>query len=620
VEYIKLSKKIIFILCVCLASTNMNAQKNKFSEKLITSYRPLISWEDSQLIFEDVDNDGDPDILRTMMNGDIPVMWIDDDDDMTINDLEGDMDSDCMLIDRNKDGKYGHAKDIIIDFGDEDGDGDADIQVIIDNEDLSKTAFSYPTGTYMIVVDTDDDQVFNYINWNTVLIKAWDHNGLSHFFKDYLGQSLFLKAHTSTFNIDDVRKNWENPFLFFDADGDNLTEYTLRFTDNAPSINGIPPHPENGVIEDKDRGVQFSGFIDRADMSFDLDNDNGPGNEFDLDMTLQFKGKGFSYSDQKHVFKSLKGLEGTDEYFYDKRIRNNDVLLYPDHQNGYNLIFDRGEWDQCWFTFDEDDDCLRWERVELYEPLDLFKIGQKNGGLDNLRQSDASGDRGEWDTDNSGKGNLYVSSFDGRIHLYGAEWGAWRIDQEATYYQGYGGIYGDLYDDTNFREQMEPEKFATIKYEDTDGNSFIDKIMYDLDGDTLFEKTVLLSDLGISDECEIIITSEMDYSDFVRLHKKVAEDLWNNAQVALFVAKQYGINTDWYANLQVPNSLREKYHYGYWLNFYMHLDLINFATMKKDEELLKKVEKAYYSGDWMPLLRNDTSKNALDIKNAGVEE
>lgn len=579
----------IFILIYC----NLSAQHVERNKQLLTSYRPMLPTDISQIIYEDLDNDGDPDILKTKINGDMPVMWIDDDDDMKQGDLEGDLDSDCMLVDRNKDGKYGHEMDFIVDFGDEDGDGDADIQVIVDNADLSKTAVSFP-GHYMIVVDTDDDKVFNYINWNKILLKCWEHNGLSHFFEDYLGQSLFLKMHTSTFNINDIQKNWENPFLFFDPDNDNISEYAIRVCDTHKVIKDIPPHPENGNIKDEDRGIIFDGYIDHADISFDMDNDNAPGNEFDFDMSFRFKGKGFSYIDQKHVFKSLRGLEGTDKYFYDQRWRNNEVLLYPGHDTAYDLVFNEGEWDFCWFTFDEDDDCHRWERVELYEPLNLFKIGQRNGGIDNNRQSDATGDRGEWDTDNSGKGNLYVSKFDGRLHLYGAEWGAWRIDQEAKYYQGYGG----LYDGSGKRTQKEPEKFATIKYEDTNQNGFLDKIMYDLDGDTLFEKTILLSELGINDICKVIETGKMDYSDFQRIHKKATEDMWEQAQLAVHVAKKYRLNTDWYALMMKPNSLREKYHYAYWLNFNIHMDLINLASMKNDDTFLENVEKAYYSGDW----------------------
>jgi hypothetical protein len=45
--------------------------------------------------------------------------------------------------------------------------------------------------------------------------------------------------------------------------------------------------------------------------------------------------------------------------------------------------------------YDKDDDCHRWERVEFYDPLDPFKIGAWNKGLDINPQADASGDRGE---------------------------------------------------------------------------------------------------------------------------------------------------------------------------------------------------------------------------------
>lgn len=56
-------------------------------------------------------------------------------------------------------------------------------------------------------------------------------------------------------------------------------------------------------------------------------------------------------------------------------------------------------------------------RVEFYEARDPFKVGAGNGGLDHNTQADAAGDRGEWDMDCSGKGNLYISPLDGRLHL-----------------------------------------------------------------------------------------------------------------------------------------------------------------------------------------------------------
>ena len=584
-----LIKKNILLSIAAILCSFANAQSFGDRHKmLITPFRPAPPSVGSKLEYVDLDHDRDPDILKTFINGDIPVLWIDDDDDMKYGDVEGDTGSDCLMIDVNKDGKYGGEFDIIIDWGDEDGDGKADIQIFAENSSLSNTTNG--PGHYMIVVDTDKDKIFNYINWNELQLKAWEKNGSSHFFEDYLGKSLFLKVHSSTFNLSDVRRGVENPFLFYDPDNDNLTEYTIKFDDRAKYIKDITPHSADGRIKEENRGVVATNNIQWAGISLDLDNDNAPGNEFDLDMTIHFFGKGFSYEDQVHKFKSLKGLPGTDSLFYDPRWRRNDELIYANHEAAYDLMFKRGKWDYCWFVFDEDDDCSRWERVELYEPKDLFKIGARNGGLDNNFQADCAGDRGEWDADNSGKGNLYISNFDGRIHLYGAEWGAWRIDQKATYYQGFGG--------RGKREQGQPDSFATTKYEDSDKNGFIDFISYDLDGDSIFEKKVSLKELGIKDECEIIDVSKMNYEDYTNLFKKVANGIWEKAQVSVEVSKKYGINPNWYSNLMQPNSLREKYNNGYWLNFYIYLDLLQMAQIKNDQELVIKIDRAYYSGNW----------------------
>ncbi|UZR97309.1 hypothetical protein [Chondrinema litorale] len=559
---------------------------------MLTPFRIPLPEKGAKIIYEDLDNDGDPDILKTTLYSDIPVMWIDDDDDMKEGDLEGDTDSDCLLIDKNRDGKYAQAKDMIIDWGDEDKDGKADIQVYVDYGELNQTGWG--PGHYMIVVDTDNDQTFSYIDWEHLEIKAWDHNRNSSFFEDYSGKSLFLKIHTSTFNMNDVRMNWENPFLFYDPDNDNLTEYAIRFCDSPIRERKVESHSEDGNIPDEDRAVELTGKINWVSMAYDMDNDNAPGNEFDYDMTIHFSGEGFPYKDQVHKFNSLVGLAGTEKYFYDPRWRQNNTLLYPDHEAAYDLVFDRGKWDFCWFTFDEDDDCERWERVEMYQPKDLFKIGMRNGGLDDNGQADASGDRGEWDADNSGKGNLYVSSFDGRLHLYGAEWGAWRIDQEAKYYQGWGG----LYDGTQKRKQNEPEVYPTIKYEDADKNGFIDKISYDMDGDTIFEKTISLAELDIEDKHEVIDISKMKYADYQKLHTKVADGIWQTANDAVNVAKAKNLNTDWYQFLMHPKSIREKYHNGFWLNFYVYQDMLKYAAVKADKKYIQQIEKAYHSGNW----------------------
>ena len=545
----------------------------------INSYRLPPPSSDKKTEYLDLDNDGDPDVLKTFTIRDIPVQWIDDDDDMKSGDWEGDNDNDCLMIDWNKDGKYSSATDLMIDWNDTNGDKKADMQVFIDIPE------GRSGGHYMWVIDTDKDNIFNNIDWEQLKLRCWLHDGNSDFYEDYHGKSLFLKAHCSPDRINDPRLNWENPFLFYDPDNDGLTEMAIRLLD-------IPERKESetGSLQ------LFSGKITWASMAFDLDNDNNPGNEFDFDMTIGFAGeKGFDYLDQVHRFNNMRGLPEADQFFADPKWRQISELIYPGHETAWNLIFERGKWDQAQLVYDEDDDCARWERVEFYEQRNPFKIGKRNEGIDNNPQADASGDRGEWDADNSGNGQLYISRFDGRIHLYGAEKGTWRIDQNAWSFQGMGGLY-DGYGPE--RLQKQPPLFATIQYADTDNNGFFDQIEYDLDGDTIFEQAVSLHSLGIDDRCEIINTASMDYSDFIKLKKSVAEDIWKNALGAVEMAKKEGINESWYSLLMHPKSVRQKYHHGYWLQFYLFNDLINLYTRKECTDCVEKIRKAYYSGDW----------------------
>lgn len=531
----------------------------------------------------DLDGDGDPDILRTVTANGIPVQWIDDDDDMQYGDLEGDTDNDCLMIDRNKDGVYGGYGDLIIDWVGEDEDGNPAMQVVVDNipeANRMKTG----NGHYMWVVDTDKDDVFNYIDWNTFTLRCWIHNGLSDFYEDYNGKSTFMKIHSTTERVNDVRMNWENPFLFYDPDNDGLTEMAIRFCD-SPKI----------VKENGQANSVLSGDIDWVSVSMDTDNDNAPGNEFDFDMTIHFTGPGFNYENQKHINKNLRGLPEADTFFLDARWRKLPELLYPDHDAAWDLTFKEGKWDKVWFTYDEDDDCNRWERVELYQPRDPFKVGKNQGGIDNNGQADPAGDRGEWDEDNSGHGQLYVSPIDGKIHLYGAEWGCWRIDQNARYYQGMGGIY-DGYGPK--RIETEPTVFPTVKYTDTDNNGFFDLMEFDLDGDKVFEQRLSMKELGLDDRCLVINTASMKYEDFVDLESKVSDAMWKNAEKAVEVAKTKKLNTKWYALMLQPKSIRERYHYGFWLQFYLYNDLKDLAERTNDKALASVIDKAYLQGKW----------------------
>jgi hypothetical protein len=591
--------KYIFLILILFPAVSISQPPLPYWNK----NTQLLPWRISPAVTQhrhiDIDKDGDPDILKAQLNDSIPILWIDDDDDMRWSDREGDTDNDCLLIDRNKDGVFAGPWDFSIDWYDKNNDGKADLQLIVNNAGLKVRNYFDWGADFMYILDDDNDQIMHYVDWNKIMMQAWEHSGHANFFKDYSGNTTFLKMHGSSFRIDDLRFNWENPFIFFDPDKDGLTEWAIRLVDSPVFRNA--DSTENGFDKlDPAFDIKFTRSIDYAAITWDLDGDNGPGNEFDYDMSILFKGKGFNYEDQKHDFKNMPGKPDTDSFFYDARWRKIDQLFFPGRDTAYSLIHKRGNWQECRLVFDEDDDCNRWERVEFYDPKNIFIIGTEKGGLDHNKQADAAGDRGEFDLDNSGKGQLYIGSFDGRIHLYGAEWGAWRIDQLAYSFQGFGGNYERWGRD---RLQRQPEKFATVKYTDSNSNGFIDLIEYDLDGDATFEDRISLLELGIDDRKSVIEVANAGYEDYKRLFRKVAEDMWAKAQDALQVADAEKLNTYWYAFYKKPLSIHQKYEFGYWLSFYIYQDLRYLAREKGDQERIKQIEKAYYSGDWHQLLK-----------------
>jgi len=594
----------LILILIFISPVLMLSGQNKQGTNYWNRNTQLIPWRlpivnnIKNIEYIDLDGDGKPDVLKTTILDGIPIMWIDDSHKMKYGDLEGNQVNGCLLVDLNKDGIYGGPDDLCIDWIDNDGDGVADIQLVVSNGGLGTRNFFDWSADYMCIIDYGKKtNVKNFINWNEIVLRAWEHNGHCDFYTDYHGNVLFLKMHASSFRMSDLRYSWENPFIFYDEDGDGLSEMSIRLVDTPQFRPKQGEKPNNSFDKiNPEQDILFTHKVDWAAISWDLDNDNGPGNEFDFDISLKFSGPGFDYSDQVHKFKNMRGLPAADKFFYDPRWRQNDKLIYTDPKVAYSKIFKEGKWNYCWFVFDEDDDCNRWERVEFYEPKDLWKIGMEKGGLDNNKQADAVGDRGEFDTDFSGKGNLYIAPFDGRLHLYGAEWGAWRVDMSARSFQGYGGLYPPA--KANVRDQIEPKKWATVRYSDTNNNGFIDCIEYDLDGDQVFEEKVSLLELGIDDKATIIETEKTNYKSFTKIFSDLSDKIWSRSQEIIKIAKKQGVSTVWYAFWQQPRSMFEKYQYGYWLSFYLYKDMCHIAEIKGDLSLKARLDKAFYSGNW----------------------
>jgi len=123
-----------------------------------------------------------------------------------------------------------------------------------------------------------------------------------------------------------------------------------------------------------------------------------------------------------------------------------------------------------------------------------------------------------------------------------------------------------------------------------------------MDGDGKFETVFDLKALGIDDSAKLIDVSSFTYRDYTKMMKRMSDGIWERAQTAVRVAHKYGLNTSWYAWWIEALSMREKYHRGYWLQYYLFQDLMNYGLRTGDRDLQQKLVVAYCSGNWKSLL------------------
>ncbi|HEY6243659.1 MAG TPA: hypothetical protein VIX17_06930 [Pyrinomonadaceae bacterium] len=568
-----------------------------------------------EIVRLDIDHDGKPDILERWWNGK-RVRWLDENHDMLPTDTRGDQVGDVLQIDINGDGLYDGPNDMNIKWADNDHDGRADLEAVVTQPpEWGPDKWSVTDAHWMIFIDVEKDSVLGWVDWTKFDFgdDNWGYTGCCDWLPDYNGDAIFLKVHRPPQSLPDPRLNWENPFAFYDFDNDGLSEMAMRWLDAVPPL-------------EKDK-TNLTGVLSEAFVTFDIDNDSTKGNETDYDMSLRGAGgPGVPYRSMVHKYPALKGDPRFNDCFQWNNWRQIDELMYMPHDKSYDAFFTAG-WKTMYFVFDEDDDDHRWERVEMYYPMhgfggpkdiDIYSTkrwrrgnyaeqnmvneGEKPG-LDGHPQSDSLGDRGEFDEDNSGNGKLYVGVFDRKLHLAGAEWGAWTVDKNAEFH---GGIK------TPSPKPLASHVEEVVKYTDTDNNGFLDTIEYDYDGDRKVDFKVSLLDYKTAsnphpDVVPLIDTQKEGWKGLNALFTRIANDSFQEGLMVYRAAWRRGLTTPEIDKLASAGAIGERYDHGYWLKekifrqIRARLQQVRQSDPSKAstwDRLQKDLARLYYTGQF----------------------
>ena len=564
------------------------------------------SIPDDEIVRLDINNDGRPDILERWWNGK-RVRWLDENGDMLQTDTRGDQVADVMQIDRNDDGIYDTALDLNIKWADNDGDGRADLQAFAtQGREWSNGNWNPANSHWMVFIDVEKDGVLGWLDWTKFDFDNdnWGYTGVTDWLPDYNGDAVFLKVHRPPQSLPDPRLNWENPFAFFDLDKDGASEMAIRWLDPVPPL-------------DKDI-TNLSGVLNEAFATFDVDNDSTKGNETDYDMSLRGAGgPGIPYRQFVHKYPALKGNPKFDGCFQWNNWRQIDELIYMPHEKSFDSFF-TARWGSMYFVFDEDDDDHRWERVEMYYPMhgfggpkeiDLYSTKKwrrsnyaelamvapgERPGISGHPQADSLGDRGEFDEDNSGGGRLYVGVFDRKLHLAGAEWGAWTVDKNGEFHGG---------NKTPSPRSIAPRVEEVVKYTDTDNNGFLDTVEYDYDGDRTIDLRVSLLDYRSGSNPHPDVTPLFDvhkagWKGLNELFTRFANQSFQEALTVYRAAWRRGLTTPEIDQLASASAIGERYDHGYWLKEKIFREIRARLRETPQKQLEKDLTRLYYTGQF----------------------
>lgn len=593
----------------CLPETDPNSPRKS---KLTAPAPKAGDQTPAEILRTDVDNDGDPDVLEHWLHGK-RVRWLDENDDMKSTDARGDQVMDAMQVDRDGDGYYDGPGDINIKWVDDNGDGRPDVQLFAANPAADARSVRSGLSHFMVFVDVDQDGVngfidwtdfeFNRANWRVPPTTSPTHTiPPPNFSPDYMGNTIFLKQHYPAWVFTDIRLNWENPFAFYDFDNDGVAETSIRLLDTHTVDDS---KPESGPH------MTYRGQVNEAMGGWDLDNDSSKGNEFDFDMSIRFgsaadgsRGARIDYTKYSDKHPKMKApqwvLDG--KYFRYDNWRRIEDFCYVTHDKCFDEMWREKGWGEAWLAFDEDDDDQRWERVEFYYPTKNYHSTKRwrgpnraDAGLPGHPQADSLGDRSEWDGDNSGKGQVYVGAWDGKIHLFGAEKGAWTVDYRREYW-GAGPVVLGVSSPRNAERVAE-----VVSYEDTDANGYFDLIRYDYDGDETWDLEANLlaykSDGNPHPDVRPLTDpGKVQWRGMHELFDRIATDSFQQALRVYQALWKKGLTTvEMDRDLVFASTTGDRYNNGYWLKEKSFRILDKQLAGDKDRQF--QLRRAFFTGD-----------------------
>ena len=359
-----------------------------------------------------------------------------------------------LLVDKDQSGRFDDPVDWYYKVLDLNNDGDPD----------GEFYHAYPGDNHCSKthINLSGEREMSLLNWKDF---AYGYENRSvdggKYVMNVHGNGFFLNAYAP-----EVQTGIENPLAWYDFDGDGFNNMSSRYS--SASV-------------DRARRRHVSRY-EQVEIAFELNGNTNKQRWHSLDMQMTFVGdqrfrdkttqtpdgnRPLEYGHLVDRIPRIEGLKDAEFLSEKKRVSRLEVVRrYMPYMDGYRTATDYRDWLSVWLQFDEDDDDTRWEEMfSRYEP-EVFRL------------SDRIGDRHERDSHFKGQGRLYIGKFDRRIHLYHADFAVWDVDALA-WYKGEEAYFRTV---TN-RPDDGPEppvglRYPRVRYSDTDGNGFIDRIEY----------------------------------------------------------------------------------------------------------------------------------------------